>query len=251
MNPRTAGLDRMSIPALLRALQREDAAVAPAVRRALPQLAAVLARLLPRFEAGGRLIYIGAGTSGRMGALDAAEVPPTFGVAPGRVRAVIAGGAAALRRSVEGAEDDARAARRDLAKLRLDPRDTVVGIAASGRTPYTVAALAYARDRGCLTVALASVPGSPLAAAAELAIEPLTGAEAIAGSTRLKAGSAQKMALNLLSTALMVRTGRVAGNLMAHVQPTNAKLRDRAARIRRQLAADGSAKRPGATRRKP
>lgn len=226
----------MSTPALLRTLQREDQLVAQAVRRALPQLAAVLAHLQPRFEAGGRLIYVGAGTSGRMGALDAAEIPPTFGMTPGRVRAVIAGGARALRHSVEGAEDDAPAARRDLAKLRLSVNDTVVGIAASGRTPYTVAALIYARQRGCLTVALSSVPHSPLAAAAELAIEPLTGAEAIAGSTRLKAGSAQKMVLNLLSTALMVRLGRVAGNLMSHVEPTNAKLRERAARIRRQLA---------------
>lgn len=231
VNPRSAGLDRMSTLAMVRTLQREDRWVAAAVARCVPRIAAAIDAMAPRFAAGGRLIYVGAGTSGRLGALDAAECPPTFGVARNRVVAVIAGGTRALTRSVEGAEDDAAAARHDLERLRLGRGDTVVGIAASGRTPYTVAAVAFARRRGCLTVGLASVAGSPLAAAAALAIEPLTGPEALAGSTRLKAGSAQKMVLNLLSTGLMVRTGRVLGNLMLDVQPTNAKLRDRAERI--------------------
>jgi len=237
VNPRTHGLDQMSTRALLRTLQREDATVAAAVRRALPQIAAVLDALLPRFLAGGRLVYVGAGTSGRLGVLDAAECPPTFGISPSRVRAVIAGGARALTRSVEGAEDHPAAARHDLARLRLRPHDSVVGLAASGRTPYTLAALAFARRQGCLTVALANVPHSPLAAAADLAIEPLTGPEALAGSTRLKAGTAQKMVLNLLSTALMARSGRVVDNLMVGVQPTNAKLRQRARRIKALLRA--------------
>lgn len=237
VNPRTRGLDQMSIPALLRALQREDAAVAPAVRRALPQIAAALEAILPRFQAGGRLIYIGAGTSGRLGVLDAAECPPTFGIPPARVRAVIAGGRAALVRSAEGAEDQPAAARADLLRLRLTPCDSVIGIAASGRTPYTVAALQFARRQGALTVALAAVANSPLAATADIAITPLTGPEALAGSTRLKAGTAQKMVLNLISTGLMVRSGRVAGNLMIGVQASNAKLRDRAERI--LLAAAG------------
>ena len=244
VNPRTRGLDQMSTRTLLRTLQREDATVAAAVRRALPQIAAALDAIQPRFRAGGRLIYVGAGTSGRLGTLDAAECPPTFGLPPSRVRAVIAGGARALTRSVEGAEDHPAAARRDLARLRLRSQDSVVGIAASGRTPYTVAALAFARRQGCLTVALANVPHSPLAAAAALAIEPLTGPEALAGSTRLKAGSAQKMVLNLLSTALMVLSGRVVDNLMIGVQPTNAKLRLRARRIETLLRARSQAGSP-------
>lgn len=221
----------MSTPTLLRALAGEDARVATAVRRCLPAIAGAVEAIAPRFAEGGRLIYVGAGTSGRIGALDAAEIPPTFGVKLGRVVAVIAGGARALTRAVEGAEDDAAAARRDMARLRLSNKDAVVGIAASGRTPYTVAAVREARRRGCLTVAIANVKGSDLAAAAAIAIEPLTGAEAIAGSTRLKAGTAQKMTLNLISTALMVRSGRVADNLMIYVQANNAKLRRRAESI--------------------
>ncbi len=221
----------MSTLAMLRALQSEDARVAAAVRRCLPAIARTIEAIVPRYAAGGRLIYVGAGTSGRLGALDAAEIPPTFGVEQGRVVAVIAGGEKALTQAVEGAEDDAAAARRDLAKLNLQRRDTVVGIAASGRTPYTVAAVRAAVRRGCLTVAIANVKGSVLAASAKHAIEPLTGAEAIAGSTRLKAGTAQKMVLNLISTGLMVRQGRIVDNLMIHVQATNAKLRARAERI--------------------
>jgi N-acetylmuramic acid 6-phosphate etherase len=207
----------MSTPAMLRALAGEDERVATAVRRCLPAIAAAVEAIAPRFASGGRLVYVGAGTSGRIGALDAAEIPPTFGVKRGRVVALIAGGTRALTRAVEGAEDDAAAARRDMARLRLRNKDTV--------------AVREARRRGCLTVAIANVKGSELAAAAAIAIEPLTGAEAIAGSTRLKAGTAQKMTLNLISTALMVRSGRVAGNLMIYVQANNVKLRRRAERI--------------------
>lgn len=230
-NPRTATLGRGGTLATLRMLQREDATVAAAVRRCLPQLAAAVDRMTPRFRAGGRLIYIGAGTSGRLGVLDASEIPPTFGLSPSRVIGVIAGGKRALIRSVEGAEDRAQEAVRDLDRLRLRPSDTVVGLSAGGRAPYTVAALVHAGRRGCLTIAVANTAGSPLAQAAEMAIEAQTGAEAITGSTRLKAGTAQKMILNLISNALMIRTGRGYGNLMLHLQPTNAKLRDRAERI--------------------
>lgn len=228
VNPRTAGLDRLPTLAMLRRMQREDRTAVAAVGQALPQIAAAVEAILPRFERGGRLIYVGAGTSGRLATLDAAELPPTFGLARGRVVAVIAGGSRALRQSVEGAEDDTAQARRDLDRLALGRRDCVLGVAASGRTPYTLAAVRHARRQGCLTLALACTPQSPLARAAAIAIEILTGAEAIAGSTRLKAGSAQKMTLNLLSNALMIRSGRVSGNRMSHVQPTNAKLRRRA-----------------------
>ncbi|MGH9520610.1 MAG: N-acetylmuramic acid 6-phosphate etherase, partial [Terriglobales bacterium] len=217
-NPRTAGLDRLSSLGVVRALQREDARVAPAVRRCAPKIARVIEAMLPRWQAGGRVIYVGAGTSGRMGALDAAEIPPTFGIPARRFVAVIAGGRRALTHAVEGAEDDARAAAADLARLKLGPADTVIGIAASGRTPYTVAALRTARRAGCLCVAVAGVARSSLARQAHIAIEPLTGAEAVAGSTRLKAATAQKMVLNQISTALMVRSGRVRGNLMVYVQ---------------------------------
>ncbi|MGH9483863.1 MAG: N-acetylmuramic acid 6-phosphate etherase [Terriglobales bacterium] len=235
VNPRTANLDRMPLPAMIRKLQREDAAVIAAVRRCTGAIAAAVQRIASRFGAGGRLIYVGAGTSGRLGVLDAAECPPTFGVPAMRVIGVIAGGRPALTRSIEGAEDKPLNARHDLNKLHLSPLDSVIGIAASGRTPYTVAALAYAHLHGCLTVAITNVPHSPLASHADIAIEAITGAESIAGSTRLKAGSAQKMILNLLSTALMVHMGRVRGNLMSHLQPGNAKLRARAQRIRKAV----------------
>jgi N-acetylmuramic acid 6-phosphate etherase len=224
---------------MVQTMQREDRAVIAAVRSAVAAVASAIDAIEPRFRAGGRLIYIGAGTSGRLGVLDAAECPPTFGIAPGRVMGIIAGGARALRRSVEGAEDDPAGGQRDLEEVGLKPLDCVVGIAASGRTPYTLGAVRYARQRGCLTLALTCVPHSALAQAAEIAIELPTGAEAIAGSTRMKAGSAQKMALNLLSTGLMVRLGRTHGNLMAYVLPTNRKLQARARRIRRAIGKSG------------
>ncbi|MGH9467598.1 MAG: N-acetylmuramic acid 6-phosphate etherase [Terriglobales bacterium] len=235
INPRTGGLDRLATPALVRRLQREDAAVFAAVKRCNGAIASAVDRITERFGAGGRLIYVGAGTSGRLGVLDAAECPPTFGIEPERVVGIVAGGKTALTRSVEGIEDQPGAAREAMKRLRLTPLDCVVGIAASGRTPYTIAAVKHAKQNGCFTVALTNVKGSKLADAADLAIETVTGPEAIAGSTRMKAGSAQKMVLNLISTALFVRMGRVEGNLMTHVQPSNSKLRARAKRIQKMV----------------
>ncbi|MFC5661624.1 N-acetylmuramic acid 6-phosphate etherase [Kitasatospora misakiensis] len=246
-----AGIDRLGTPELLRLLNAEDRTVAGAVARELPRIAVVVDAVAARMARGGRLVYAGAGTAGRLGVLDASECPPTFGTDPAQVVGVIAGGPAALVRAVEGAEDRPELAVADLAALALTPEDTVVGVSASGRTPYTVAAVRYARGAGALSVGLAGAAGSPLVAAAELGIEVETGPEVLAGSTRLKAGTAQKLVLNLLSTAVMVRLGRTYGNLMVDVRAGNAKLRDRARRIvveitgadeetaRRALAATG------------
>lgn len=228
-------LDRRSTPALLRLLWNEEKAHVRAVGRALPALGRAVTAAARRFADGGRVIYVGAGTSGRLGALDAAECPPTFGVPPQRFVALMAGGAGAFGRAREGAEDDAAAGRRELSALRPRPSDVVVGISASGATPYTLGALQEARRRGALTVAMVCAPDSPMAAAAEIAVVAPTGAEVLAGSTRLKAGSAQKALLNFFSTALMTRSGGVYDNLMVGVQPRNAKLRARAARILSQV----------------
>ena len=184
-----------------------------------------------RIAKGGRLFYIGAGTSGRLGVLDASECPPTFGVSPDLVQGIMAGGDTALRTSVEGAEDDAWRGASDLKAAGFTAKDSLVGIAASGRTPYVLGAIEYARTLGALTIGLSCVPNSAVGAAAEIAISPVTGAEVLTGSTRLKAGTATKLVLNMLSTGVMVRTGYVYGNLMVNMQPTNAKLVDRAARI--------------------
>ncbi|KJY31719.1 N-acetylmuramic acid 6-phosphate etherase [Streptomyces sp. NRRL S-495] len=249
--PEWAGIDRLATPELLRLLNAEDRTVAGAVARELPRIAVVVDAVAARMARGGRLVYAGAGTAGRLGVLDASECPPTFGTDPGRVVGLIAGGPAALVRAVEGAEDRPELAAADLAALALTPEDTVVGVSASGRTPYTVAAVRDARRAGALGVGLAGAAGSPLVAAAELGIEVETGPEVLAGSTRLKAGTAQKLVLNLISTAVMVRLGRTYGNLMVDVRAGNAKLRERARRIvvditgadeetaRRALAATG------------
>ncbi|WP_328958528.1 N-acetylmuramic acid 6-phosphate etherase [Kitasatospora purpeofusca] len=249
--PEWAGIDRLDTPELLRLLNAEDRTVAGAVARELPRIAVVVDAVAVRMARGGRLVYAGAGTAGRLGVLDASECPPTFGTDPGQVVGLIAGGPAALVRAVEGAEDRPELAAADLAALALTPEDTVVGVSASGRTPYTVAAVRTARRAGALGVGLAGAAGSPLVAAAELGIEVETGPEVLAGSTRLKAGTAQKLVLNLISTAVMVRLGRTYGNLMVDVRAGNAKLRDRARRIvvditgadeetaRRALAATG------------
>ncbi|KOV36054.1 hypothetical protein ADK60_07810 [Streptomyces sp. XY431] len=249
--PEWAGIDRLATPELLRLLNAEDRTVAGAVARELPRIAVVVDAVAARMARGGRLVYAGAGTAGRLGVLDASECPPTFGTDPGRVVGLIAGGPAALVRAVEGAEDRPELAAADLAALALTPEDTVVGVSASGRTPYTVAAVREARRAGALGVGLAGAAGSPLVAAAELGIEVETGPEVLAGSTRLKAGTAQKLVLNLISTAVMVRLGRTYGNLMVDVRAGNTKLRERARRIvvditgadeetaRRALAATG------------
>ena len=235
-NPNSRGLDRKSTRDVLHILNREDARVALAVRRELPRIAKAVDAIVNSFRSGGRLFYVGAGTSGRLAVLDAAECPPTFGTSPKLVQAVIAGGARALRHAVEGAEDSAANGAGDLSSAGLSRRDVVVGIAASGTTPYVLGALAYARRRGAVTVGVTSNTKSPLARSAQIAIAPDTGPEAIAGSTRLKAGTAQKMVLNLLSTGAMVRFGRVYENWMVHVAMTNQKLRARGARILEEAA---------------
>jgi N-acetylmuramic acid 6-phosphate etherase len=238
-NPRTADLDAMSTDALLSAMNDEDRTVADAVRAQLPRIAAVVDATAARLRAGGRLVYCGAGTSGRLGVLDAAECGPTFAAAPGQVTAVIAGGAPALQRAVEGAEDDAAQGAADLQQLGLCSRDAVVGLTASGRTPYVLGALRHARAAGAFTAAVACSPGGPVAAAADVAIEIATGPEVLTGSTRLKAGTAQKLVLNMLSTAVFVRLHKVHGNLMVDLQASNDKLRARSRRIVAQ--ATGSA----------
>jgi N-acetylmuramic acid 6-phosphate etherase len=197
----------------------------------LPAIAQAVEAIAARIQTGGRLFYIGTGTSGRLGVLDASECPPTFGVAPDLVQAVIAGGYDACYRAVEASEDDAAAGVRDLGQRGFTKADALVGIAASGRTPYTVGAVEYARGLGALTIAITCVPGSAITTAAELPIVPVVGPEVIAGSTRLKAGTAQKLILNMLSTAVMIKLGYVTGNRMTNVQTRNVKLRERAIRI--------------------
>jgi N-acetylmuramic acid 6-phosphate etherase len=221
----------MSTAEIVSAINREDQQVATAVERVLPEIAAAVDRIVWAFKAGGRLIYIGAGTSGRLGVLDASECPPTFGVPPGMVVGLIAGGDRALRRSIEGAEDDPVEGRQALEAVQLAPRDVVVGIAVSGRTPYVIGALEYARSVGATTVALSCNPESTIAKLADIAISPVVGPEVVTGSTRLKSGTAQKLVLNTLSTASMIRIGKTFGNLMVDVSVSNAKLSARAVRI--------------------
>jgi N-acetylmuramic acid 6-phosphate etherase len=236
-NPRSRGLDKKSTREVLRLLNREDARVATAVRRELPKIAEAVDAIVKAFGNGGRLFYVGAGTSGRLAVLDAAECPPTFGTKPRMVQAIIAGGGKALRRSVEGAEDSAATGARDLSRAGFSERDIAVGIAASGTTPYVLGALKFAKQRGAITVGVTSNADSPLARQAQIAIVPDTGAEIVAGSTRLKAGTAQKMVLNLLSTAAMVRMGRVYEGWMVHVALANSKLRNRGVQILEEAAA--------------
>jgi len=230
-NPRTSNLSSLSSLEIVRAMNDEDGMVAGAVRAVLSEIGQTVDEIVARLRENGRLFYIGTGTSGRLGVLDAAECPPTFGVSPELVQAVIAGGYEACYRAVEASEDDAAAGGRDLETRGFTAHDALVGIAASGRTPYTVGAVEWARARGAFTAAIACVPDSPITKAAELAIVPVVGAEVIAGSTRLKAGTAQKMILNMLSTVTLVKLGYVTGNRMTNVQTRNAKLRARAVRI--------------------
>ena len=229
-------LDTRSAREIAQLVNREDAKVAGAVGRALPAIARAIDAIAGALARGGRLIYVGAGTSGRIAALDAVECPPTFGTSPRSVQYVIAGGRRALGAATEVSEDSAARARRDLAKKRLTRNDVVVGVAASGRTPYTVAALGVARRRGACTVAVTCQSGSPLARAAHIAIVTAVGPEVVAGSTRMKAGTAQKMVLNLLSTAAMARLGYVYGNLMVNVHTRNRKLVERGVAILQQAA---------------
>ncbi|RNI19057.1 N-acetylmuramic acid 6-phosphate etherase [Flexivirga caeni] len=230
-NPRSAGLDSMDTERVLELMNDEDQTVALAVRQALPQIAKAVDLIANSLRAGGRLVYLGAGTSGRIGLLDAVECPPTFATDPHQVTALLAGGVGAFVQAVEGAEDDTAAAARDVDGLEIGPHDTLVGIAASGRTPYVIAGLRRARERGAATVAVACNTGSLVGREAGVAIEVETGPEVLTGSTRLKAGTAQKMVCNMLSTAAMVRVGKTYGNFMVDMRPTNDKLADRALRI--------------------
>lgn len=223
--------DLLATEAQLAAMQDESAQAVAAVGDAAPQIAAAIDAIVPRLRAGGRLVYLGAGTAGRMGVLDASEIPPTFGTDPSLVVGVIAGGEVALRSAVEDAEDDAARGAADLDAIALTAADAIVGISASGRTPYVVGALERARELGALTVGLSCNAGSRIGQVADLAIETVVGPEIVAGSTRLKGGTAQKLVLNAISTIAMVRLGKVHGNLMVDVQATNAKLRARAERI--------------------
>ncbi len=221
----------MSSREIIRLMSREDHKVSPAVARELPAITRAVDGIVARMQAGGRLIYVGAGTSGRLGVLDASECPPTFGTSPELVRALIAGGQKAITHPVEGAEDNQANAHRELKKLHIKRNDSVVGLAASGTTPYVLGAIAYGKRHGALTIAVTANRKSPLAKAARIAITPDVGPEVLTGSTRLKAGTAQKMVLNMLSTATMVRLGHAYENLMIDLTKTNRKLRDRARRI--------------------
>jgi len=231
VNPASEGIDALPGIEILRVINAEDHKVAPAVAAEIPNIARAVDAVEAALRAGGRLFYIGAGTSGRLGMLDAVECPPTFNVPPDAVQAVIAGGEAALSRALEAAEDDPAAGARDLQARGFTSRDVLVGIAASGRTPYVLGAVAWARQLGAKTIGISCTPGSQLAEAVDIAITPLPGPEIIAGSTRMKAGTATKLVLNMLSTTVMIRLGHVFGNLMVNVQPKSAKLLDRARRI--------------------
>ena len=226
-NPASTNLDRKSALKIARIINREDAKVAAAVKRALPQIARAIDLIAAALSEGGRLIYVGTGTSGRIAALDAVECPPTFDVDPHTVQFIIAGGPRALAAAVEADEDSRPLGRNEIARKKPTKKDVVVGIAASGRTPFTIAALQYARARGAKTVAVVCNPNSPLGKAAHVAIVAEVGAEVVAGSTRMKAGTAQKMILNMLSTGAMTRLGHVYGNLMVNVRPRNEKLVER------------------------
>ena len=224
-------LEQMSVSELLHHINEEDALVAEAVGRALPQIEALVEAIEPRMKRGGRLFYIGAGTSGRLGVLDASELPPTFGVPDTWVMGIIAGGDKALRHAVERAEDITEQGWKDLQAYEPTPDDTVLGIAAAGTTPYVVGTLRQARQHGLLTGCITSNPNTPLAAEAEFPIETIVGPEFVTGSSRMKSGTAQKMVLNMISTTLMIRMGRVQGNRMVNMQLTNDKLIDRGTRM--------------------
>ncbi|HYE65812.1 MAG TPA: N-acetylmuramic acid 6-phosphate etherase, partial [Pyrinomonadaceae bacterium] len=230
-NPRTKEIDSQPAREIVRLMNEEDARVADAVGLVLPGVARAVDGIVERLQAGGRLFYVGTGTSGRLGVLDASECPPTFGVSPDLVQAIIAGGYEACYRAVETSEDDAEAGARDLLARGVRGVDAVVGITASGRTPYTIGALQRARSQGALTIAVTCAPDSPITRVAEVNIIPIVGPEVIAGSTRLKAGTAQKMVLNMLSTATMIRLGYVSGNRMSNLRARNSKLHARAVRI--------------------
>jgi N-acetylmuramic acid 6-phosphate etherase len=230
-NPASRDIDARSTAEILGIINKEDHGVAPAVAAEIPRIAQAVDGIVEAIRKGGRLYYIGAGTSGRLGVLDAAECPPTFNVHPDLVQGIIAGGEAALARATEATEDDPSQGERDLLARGFRAGDVLVGIAASGRTPYVLGAVSAARRLGALTVGISCTPNSELARAVNIAITPLPGPEVVAGSTRMRAGTATKLVLNMISTAAMIRLGYVYGNLMVNVQPKNSKLADRARRI--------------------
>ncbi|MFL6448291.1 MAG: N-acetylmuramic acid 6-phosphate etherase [Bryobacteraceae bacterium] len=230
-NASSAEIDELSTQDMLGVINAADREVAGAVALEIPAITRAVDTVAERLRNGGRLFYLGAGTSGRLGVLDASECPPTFNTPPDLVQGIIAGGDTALRSSIEGAEDRAEEGRVDLMRRGFAPGDALVGIAASGRTPYVLGALAYAREIGALAIGISCTVGSKVAEACDIAITPIPGPEVVTGSTRMRAGTATKLVLNMLSTAVMIRLGYVYGNLMVNVQPTNEKLTDRARRI--------------------
>jgi N-acetylmuramic acid 6-phosphate etherase len=230
-NPNTTEIDRVSTLEAIRLINAEDKKVAEAIETILPEIAAAIDEIVERMKNGGRLFYAGTGTSGRLGVLDASEIPPTFGVSYDLVQGVIAGGYEALYKATEASEDNREAGAEDLKKRGLTAKDALVGIAASGRTPYTIGALDYARELGCFTACVTCVPDSLITKAAEVALVAVVGAEAITGSTRMKAGTAQKLILNMISTTAMIRLGYVKGNRMTNVKSSNVKLKERSVRI--------------------
>lgn len=230
-NPASAHIDELSTLEMVQVINGEDKKVALAVEKILPEIAKAVDIITEKLAQGGRLFYLGAGTSGRLGILDASECPPTYGVEPELVQGVIAGGTPAIFKAQEGAEDSPELARRDLAERGFGAGDVLVGIAASGRTPYVIGGLQYARELGAATIALACSANAAIADYADIALLPVTGAEVVTGSTRMKAGTAQKLVLNMLSTATMIKLGKVYGNLMVDVKTSNKKLEERAKRI--------------------
>ncbi|MGI9036354.1 MAG: N-acetylmuramic acid 6-phosphate etherase [Pyrinomonadaceae bacterium] len=230
-NPRTANIDKLTTLEALKLINDEDKLVAGAVEKALPEIARSVDKIVERLKNGGRLFYVGSGTSGRLGVLDASEIPPTFGVSYNLIQGIIAGGYDALYKATESSEDNAEAGKNDLQNRGVTAQDAVIGIAASGRTPYTIGALNFAREIGCFTACVTCVPDSAITKSAEISIVVGGGAEAITGSTRMKAGTAQKMILNMISTSAMIRLGYVKGNRMTNVKSSNIKLKERSLRI--------------------
>ena len=230
-NPNTAEIDKVSTLDAVRLINDEDKTVAVAIEKVLPEIATVIDKVVESMQNGGRLFYVGTGTSGRLGVLDASEIPPTFGVSYDLIQGVIAGGYDALYKATESSEDNREAGAEDLKSRGLTEKDAVIGIAASGRTPYTLGAIEYAREIGCFTACITCVPDSAITHAVDISIVPVVGPEAITGSTRMKAGTAQKLILNTISTVTMIRLGYVKGNRMTNVRASNEKLRDRAVRI--------------------
>jgi N-acetylmuramic acid 6-phosphate etherase len=230
-NPNTAHIDKVSTLEAIKLINNEDKTVANAVEKVLPEIAAVIDKVVERLQNGGWLFYVGTGTSGRLGVLDASEIPPTFGVSYDLIQGIIAGGYDALYKASEASEDNKEAGAADLKTRGVTEKDAVIGLATSGRTPYTIGAVEFAKSIGCFTACITCVPDSEITKAVEIAIVPVVGPEAITGSTRMKSGTAQKMVLNMISTVTMIRLGYVHGNRMTNVKPSNIKLRERSLRI--------------------